>query len=176
MVHLEMNHLEAARKELEPLSEEFPTDSQVCFYRGRLARDADRMMEAETWFRKAFEASPYDGIICYNYALCLEANGKAEEAKSIQARNAEITKDQETVAARIQGTLEQPTNPELRLDIARLLLKNQRTEAARDWALTALELTPQNPNAHELLMQCYLKLGDPIRAEKHRNMLQELKK
>ena len=81
-----------------------------------------------------------------------------------------------TVAAQIRQTATEPKNPEIRRNIARIMLKNQQTESARDWALTALELDLRNPAVHEILMQCYLKLGDQSRAEKHRNLLQELKK
>src|SRR5262249_13783507 len=68
-----------------------------------------------------------------------------------------------------------PYNSRYHYEFARLDAAAKNWESARDACLAALRLNPASADAQQLLVTCYLRLGDPRKAQAHFQILLALR-
>jgi tetratricopeptide (TPR) repeat protein len=119
--------------------------------------------------RQAVALAPGDFQTHYRLYLCLEKNGKSDEAQKVQARLERIEGDirrlQDISRVKMQHT---PHDPALHYELGVIAMRAGAVEEGLRWLHSALEENPNHAATHKALMEYYLKIGDFGRAEQHR--------
>jgi tetratricopeptide (TPR) repeat protein len=155
---------------LEKLLAERPRDAGALCERGRLEIDAHRPAEAETWLRKAVEAAPYEEETVYNLMLCLQDQGKRDEAAKWRARLDAIGADLQRLSAVVRQIPDAPHDADLRRRAGEILLRNGHEEEGLRWLNSALEQDPGHRATHQALADYYEQRGQDEEAARHRKL------
>lgn len=137
--------------------------------RGRLAYRAGRAAEGEKDLRLAFALTPTDPDVLRVLLLCLEGQGKVEEADRLRARVNQVETDLvRFFNIKIKLQQETPRDPDLYCEAGRVLLRLHREEEARRWFLGALQCNPSHAPTHLALANYCERSGRPEEARRHR--------
>jgi tetratricopeptide (TPR) repeat protein len=165
----QMGSSDEAEKILAALLARQPDYGPALAERGKLALRAGRTIEAEKWLRQAIARFPGDLQAHYHLVLCLEKNGKSEEARNVQARLQRIEEDikriQEISLVRMQQS---PHDPKLHTEVGKIALRAGAIEEGLRWLHSALKEDPDYKPAHQTLMEYYEHIHDFGRAAEHR--------
>jgi tetratricopeptide (TPR) repeat protein len=122
--------------------------------RGQFALKSGQLAEAETWLRQALQRKPTDHRARYNLSLCLERNGKEEEAqqeqRQLQQMEEDLARFNEIVTKEI---VQRPTDPALHFTLGQILLRGGQREEGLRWLQNALRLDPQYAPARQALAE-----------------------
>jgi tetratricopeptide (TPR) repeat protein len=131
-----------------------PNFAPALSLRGQFALKSGQLAEAETWLRQALQRKPTDHRARYNLSLCLERNGKEEEARQEQRQLRQMEEDlarfNEIVTKEIA---QRPTDPALHFTLGQILLRSGQKEEGLRWIQSALRLDPQYAPARQALAE-----------------------
>lgn len=121
--------------------------------------------------RRALEIEPVDRELHYLLAQALQRSGQTAEAQREFALVNEATKPVLRLAKISQQLTTNPDDIALRFEVAETTWKyKSRVEGAR-WLHSLLEFDSRHAPTHRLLAEHYELLGDHVRADYHRRML-----
>ena len=170
------NHPDEAVKLLDAVLAANPDHGLALRARGQFALSDLRLVEAETWLRRAAEVLPNDYQTQYLLYQALQQAGHTTEATE-QLKRSETVKQQSTQLAdlRTKRLAERPLDPALYTEMGSLLVKTGNTEQGLRWLDVALSLDPGFRPAHEALAVHFEKVGNAERAAFHRLQLSRLR-
>jgi tetratricopeptide (TPR) repeat protein len=160
---------EEAEKLLGSILAHHPRFAPALTERGKLALRDGQPEQAEKWLREAAALEPGDYQAHYQLSLCLEKNGKSEEAQKEQARLQQIEDDIRQIQEITMGRMEtQPHDANLHYRVGMIALRAGSIEEGLRWLHSALKEDPNHQPTHKALMEHYQRLGDFGRAREHR--------
>lgn len=151
-----------------------PDDWKALGERGWMLVQLDRPADGERDLRRAVALAPPDLPLWTRFADCLRLLGKDAEARALQVDADRLKADfqrAEQLGARIRE--HDPDNPDLRHELAALLLRLAKVEDALHWFGTALGKNPRHRPTHQALLEFYTKAGQHDRAAFHQQALQQ---
>jgi tetratricopeptide (TPR) repeat protein len=150
-----------------------PNDWKALGERGWVAVELDRPAEGETYLRQAIALAPPDVALLVHFADCLRLVGKSEEARE-NLDKADRLKADIRRADQLGDLIREkdPNNPDLRHELACILLRVGKKPDALHWFGTALEKNPRHRPTHQSLAEFYEQAGDFERAAQHRRFLE----
>jgi predicted Zn-dependent protease len=164
-----IERLADAEQILTALLDRQPDYGPALAERGKLALRAGRTSEAEQWLRQAVERQPGDILAHYQFALCLEKNGKAEEAQQVRAHLVEVEGDMRRIQDISKEKMQQsPHDPDLHYELGAIALRYGLVESGLRWLHRALNEDPNHAPTHKALMEYYQSIGAFGRAAEHR--------
>jgi tetratricopeptide (TPR) repeat protein len=119
--------------------------------RGKLALDDDRPLEAEKWLRRAVEAGPFEREILHTFHRCLVRNKHTAEAEKCEDRIKGIDEDRKRLNQLRSEVMTSPSNPSLRVEIGRILIRNGQDKIGLSWLHSALRLDPNHAPTRQAL-------------------------
>jgi Flp pilus assembly protein TadD len=164
----ELGQTEEALQLLDLVLAANPRDPKALAERGQLALNRGDFDVAESSLRKAADLGPFEREIVFSFVLCLEHQGKDEEAKKWHARLDQIEADldrMKDVMTRIRAS---PKDPALRLEAGKLLIQNGQDQEGLRWLDSALQQDPTHRATRDFLAQYYEKRGDLRLAKRYR--------
>jgi Tfp pilus assembly protein PilF len=164
----ELSQTEEARQLLDMVLAASPRDPRALAERGKLALNRGDYAEAESWLRKAAELAPFEQANIFNLVLCLEHQGKEEEAKKLRARLSQIEADLDRMKDVMTRLRASPKDPLLRLEAGKILIQNWQDQEGLRWLDSALQQDPSHQPTREFLAQYYERRGDVRRAKQYR--------
>jgi tetratricopeptide (TPR) repeat protein len=150
-----------------------PNDWKALSERGWVAVELDRPAEGETYLRRAVALAPPDVPLLVRLADCLRLLGKSEEARDYREKADRLKAD--VRRADQLGDLireKDPNNPDLRHELACILLRMGKKQDALHWFQTALEKAPKHRPTHQSLAEYYEQIGNMEQAARHRRFLE----
>jgi tetratricopeptide (TPR) repeat protein len=163
-----------ARAILDDLLAENADDPEALAARGQLEIDAGNAKLAEKWLKPAAAGSPSELHILYQWARCLDLQGRTQEADEVRTRMQRGEEDQKKVAELMRELVKRPHDPEIRLKIGQLMMRNGLDADGRRWLFSALSQDPMHIPTHQALVDYYERAGNRERAEEHRRILREV--
>jgi tetratricopeptide (TPR) repeat protein len=164
-----MGHSDEAEQILMAVLARQPDYGPALAERGKLALRAGQSREAEVWLRQAVEREPGDIQAHYQLVLCLEKNGKSEEARQAQARLEQIEGDMRRIQDIAREKMQQtPHDPNLHYELGVIALRYGLVESGLRWLHRALKEDPHHAPSHKALMEYYQRIHDFGRAAEHR--------
>ncbi len=145
-----------------------PRHAAALALRGKLALDAGRIIEAESWLRKSLALAPRERAAVYSLYRCLQAQERQTEARQWLASLEEIDADLARLDRLKKELLTAPHDASLRCEMGRILLRNHQEREALRWLASALKEDLHHAAAHAALADHYLQAGDRLRAAYHR--------
>lgn len=162
-----------ARRLLQRVIAEHPRMGKALAHRARLAMDTETPEEAEKWFRRAAEASPYERDVLYGLYQVLVRLDRRSEAETVLARLRRVESD----ITRLQKVTEliayQENGAEPRCEAGVILIRNGEEKEGVRWLESALRLDPRHAPAHKALAEFYERARDVQQAAWHRQMAQD---
>jgi tetratricopeptide (TPR) repeat protein len=170
-----LGHDAEARALLDGVIAEHPDHALALKSRGELELKAEHFAEAETWLRRAAQASPFDYKVQFILGECLRRAGKTEEAET-QLDHANLLKDRRQRQGEIMTHLmsQRPNDPALQTELGTLYLQLGTPDVGEGWLLHALRLDPNYLPALEVLADFYQQRGEAERAEEFRQRIRDL--
>jgi tetratricopeptide (TPR) repeat protein len=165
-----LGRVEEARRSLDALVRERPDDPAALSERGQLALDEGHAADAEAWLRQAVKLAPYDRKATYGLAQCLRALNRHDEARPFDDQVKRIDADLKRIDQLSKAVIQAPTDPALRVEAARLFLRNGEEREGVRWLQLALRLDPANRAAHGALADYYERVGQAALAARHRGL------
>jgi len=135
-----------ADKWLTKMLEWTPNDSEGWYYLGRTKYNENRFAEAVSAFQKSLNLDPKNVRAEDNLGLAYAGLGRADDALSAYRTALEWQKDAPA------------KNPGPFIDLADLLLDQNRSPEAIPYLHQAIQIAPQDSKAHELLGKAYVRL------------------
>src|SRR5207245_7829038 len=132
--------------------------------RSRLALQSESAAEAERWFRRAVEVTPFEKDVIYGFYQCLERLGKHHEADEVSARLKRIDADLERLAGLTTQLAHDPRSPGLRCDMGLILMRNGQEAEALRWLESALLEDAEHAGTQQALREYYERKVNPERA------------
>jgi predicted Zn-dependent protease len=171
-----LQQYERAANLLDDLLRQAPNAPVVLAERGRVAMDMDDLPKAEELLTQAAKHLRDDPQVYRDLGVALTLQGgekkvAAKEAFKRADQLSQLLAAQSTAISRVRKS---PNDPQLRLEVGTLLLKidtPQKREEALRWFLSAIQVAPEYPPAHEALISYYEQIGQPARAGVHREFL-----
>ncbi len=142
-----------ADKWLTKMLEWAPSDSEGWYYLGRTKYNENRFAEAISAFQQCLKLDPQNVKAEDNLGLSLAGLGRNEEAAV--AYNQAIAWQAESLTE----------NPGPYIDLGSLLIDENRPQDAVALLLRAIEITPRESRAHELLGKAYTRVEDFAKAQ-----------
>jgi Tfp pilus assembly protein PilF len=166
--HLESRDDEA-RKLLDDLLKEQPHNAGALAERARLALNDGRPAEAERLLRQAVKRRPSDHRMNYYLYLCLQRQGKTQDARAQLTRLKRVREDVHRLDEILKRELPQaPRDPALRCEAGQIFLRHGRDERGLHWLYSALRIDAAHRPSHQALADYYQRTGDRDLAERHR--------
>jgi tetratricopeptide (TPR) repeat protein len=166
-------HKAEALELLDELLADYPNDWKVLGERGWLAVQLDRPAEGEGALRRAVALAPPDLPLLIRFTDCLRAVGKHDEARAVEERTARLRADFQR-AGQLGDLIREkrPDDPDLRHELACILLRLGKEQDALHWFATALARDPAHRPTHEALAAYYARNGAFEQAAYHRRFVQ----
>lgn len=137
--------------------------------RGRIALNNGQPQEAERWLREAVRLNPIEHRARYGLILCLNQNGKEEEARKFREQFAQLEEDLTRFNEIVTRELAQkPRDPALHCTIGQLLLRTGQSEEGLRWLQSALRLDPRYAPARKAV-EDYKAKGKPAARQAEKN-------
>jgi tetratricopeptide (TPR) repeat protein len=176
-MHAYRSEGDEARRDLDRLLEAHPDHVDGLVLRGKIEREAGQPALAEDHVKRALALRPKDIEGLYQYYRCLQTHPeRLKEAAGILAQYESLRHDRDHLDMLLRTDLQQtPDDPELAVEIARLLQNLGNDAAAVEWYYRALRKNPALEKAHEALLLHFEKIGDAEHATEHRNELARLR-
>jgi tetratricopeptide (TPR) repeat protein len=130
-----------------------PRDANLLLVRGLLAHKEGQAAQAETWLRQAIAAKPSMQPAYYTLILVLEQQGKSAEVEKCQEQLRNVEAELKQMDALVQRVVREPTNPQLRFEIAQLLVKFGEDQEADNWLRMVLLMDPYHQAARQALTE-----------------------
>jgi Tfp pilus assembly protein PilF len=163
-----LNETDLARGLLDKALALCPQNGAALAEGSRLALQSESAAEAERWFRRAVEVTPFEKDVIYGLYQCLERLGKRREAEEVSTRLKRIDADLERLAGLTTQLAHDPRSPRLRCEMGLILMRNGQEDEALRWLESALIEDPEHAGAHQALREYYERKGDVERAADHR--------
>jgi Tfp pilus assembly protein PilF len=163
-----LNETNLARGLLDKAVALRPHNGAALAERSRLALQTESAAEAERWFRRAVEVTPFEKDVVYGLYQCLEQLGKRQEAEELSARLKRIDADLERLAGLTRQLAHDPRGPGLRCEMGLILMRNGQEAEALRWLESALREDPGDADTHRALREYYERKGNVERAAEHR--------
>jgi len=135
-----------ADKWLSKMLQWTPNDSEGWYYLGRTKYNENRFEEAVRAFQQSLKLDPQNVKSEDNLGLAYAGLNRANDAVAAYRSAIEWQKDAPT------------KNPGPFIDLADLLLDQNRTDEAVPYLREAIQIAPKDSKAHELLGKAYLRL------------------
>jgi tetratricopeptide (TPR) repeat protein len=165
------NQAEAERLLEEVLTRE-PHFSQALAERGRLALREGQNDLAEACLRAALEQEPGNHELLYQVILCLDRNGKTDEAQVGRQLLEKLKTNLKRIEAIANKEMQKkPHDPDLQYELALALLSVGKEGEALLWLQRALQEKPSHVPARWTLAEYYDQIGDKEQAAYHRRFL-----
>lgn len=164
-----LERTEEARALLARLLEQAPENAGVLLESGQLALGEQRWEDAERFFRGAVQVAPFDDEAHSGLATALQQLGRESEARREEAEARRIKSDLARMDVVVGSMMKNPNDPGPRLELGQICLRNGQVEEGLRWLTGVLELSPDHPEAHNLLAEFYQSHGDAQKAAYHRN-------
>lgn len=161
-----------AERLLEGVLRREPHFSHALSEQGRIAMRQGQGDRAEACLREALVQEPGNHELLYQLILCLERNGKTEEAESKRQRLDQLKADLKRLEE--IATTELPIRPhdlDLQYEFALMLLKTGRDEEGVQWLHRVLHAKPSHAPSRRALVEFYRQIGDEEQAAYHRRFL-----
>ncbi|HMC89958.1 MAG TPA: tetratricopeptide repeat protein [Gemmataceae bacterium] len=162
-----------ARNLLDRLLTVDPGHVRTLVERGRVALHMNTPAEAARWLRKAVAASPHEREANYLLFQCLQQEGKGEEAKIYLQKVQQFDADFHRLEEVREKLLVKPWDLALRLEAARIMLRNGQAKEGLNWLDGILRDAPGHRPTHQALADYYAQTGDVARAAHHRLLARE---
>lgn len=163
-----LNQPAEASRVLAAILGEEPGHGPALAQLGWLALENDSAAEAETWFRRAATAMPFEKDVNYGFHQCLVRLGKAREAEEVLLRMRRVEEDLARLDEVTRAISRRPHDPTLRYEAGMILMRNGQEAAGLRWLASALQEAPGHPASHQAIADYFDRTGDPDRAAKHR--------
>lgn len=165
---------EQAVELLDRLLAEHPDDWKALGERGWLSVQLDRPAEGEPYLRRAEALAPPDLPLLIRLSDCLSLIGKQDEAREYRNKADRLKADIQR-AGQLGDLIREksPDDPDLRHELACILLRLGKQQDALHWFRTALDKNPKHRATHESLAAFYEKVGAFDQAAYHRRFLRE---
>jgi len=165
---VQLGRTEEARPLVRELRERHADASEALLEVGLFALREGRPEEAEPLLRRAVELAPNDHEVRLQFGVALQQLGRAEEATAHLERSRQIEADLTRLEKAVAAMVKTPSDPEPRLEAARVCLRNGQDAEGLRWLHGALQLAPGHRPTHQALSDYYAAHGDPEQAEYHR--------
>ncbi len=170
----DLHNVEEARRLLDGLLAKHPDHVAALLERGWIALHHERPDDAEPLVRRAVKIAPFDRGAHLVLWRCLEAEGKEEEARQVQAALGKIEADQMRITNLKAQVDEHPNDAAPRREIGVLLVGGGEDQEGYRWLTSALRLDPHDPATHAALVEFFQHVGDAEAAERERRLAQQL--
>jgi uncharacterized protein HemY len=142
---------------------------------GQLAWKEGRARGAEKWLRKAEALYAHNTTNLYTMYLCLQQQGKVQEAKRYQARLKKRKADVDRLDFLTRKLISKdPKNPDIPYEIGMICFRNEDLPNAVYWMKKTLELRPWHTGANRALAKHYENHGNQELAANYRAQAQGL--
>jgi Tfp pilus assembly protein PilF len=158
--------LDEARQVLEAFLAEARAHDGALVERGRLALREGDAGRAEDCFRQAVTVAPQNEDACRLLALCLETQGKADEATKVEQRLHELQVHagrRERLAKAIEAN---PDDPAPRFELGTWLLREGQEEEGLHSLVSVLDINPRHEGARAALAEFSHRTGRRIGLER----------
>jgi predicted Zn-dependent protease len=169
-------NLDDARPILEDLHQKDPTDGLVLMLLGQLELKAGRNDAAEKLLRKAAQIHPYEPVILYTLAQCLDSPDRKAEQDQVMLRRQQAEEDLARSRDLMLKVFKNPRDAELRQQLGACLLRNGLVVEAKRWLESALREDPRHAATYDTLATYYDRVGELDLAKEMRKRAEELKK
>ena len=142
-----------ADKWLTKMLEWAPNDSEGWYYLGRTKYNENRFTEAISAFQQCLKLDPKNVKAEDNLGLSFTGLGRNEEAAAAY---------KQAIAWQAQSLMK---NPGPYIDLANLLIDENRPQDAVGFLLEAIAIAPRESRAHELLGKAYTRIDDFPKAQ-----------
>ncbi len=139
---------------------------------GRLELKAGKTADALVHLKRAVTAFPMDQSIWFSLAQAQDQLGKKEDAAASRIRLKAIEADLDKMKTITQQIVTKPNDPIPRAEAAKIMAQNGVGIEACRWALSALRLDPENPDARKVLQENQNSLAE---ANQYRSVLEYLR-
>lgn len=157
---------------LEQVLSREPHFSHALSERGRIAMRQGRGAFAEECLREALAQEPGNHELLYQLTLCLDRNGKVEEAEGLRRRLRQLKTDLNRVEELASTLLpSRPHDVDLQHEFAVLLLKTGKDNEGLEWLHRILQEKPSYLPAHQTLAEFYRQTGAEQQAAYHQQFL-----
>ena len=167
-----MGRTDEARLLVQELEERFSGKSEALLECGRFGLTDGRVSDAERLLRRAIELAPSDHEIHYQLGLCLERQGKTEEARQHFERFKQVEADLVRLDGYLKAVVINPRDPAPRREAGMICLRNGQPAEGLRWLQGALEVAPGDKSTHAALAEYYMGQGDLKMSNYHRQRAQ----
>jgi len=170
----QLGDTDEARKTFDRILWAKPDDPAVLAACGKLLLNSGQLVEAESRLRAALRLDPYDREALYSMYKCLELRDKKDEAQKFLDEYNRVDKDLERCKKLAREVLEGDNSPRPRCQLARILMRNGRSNEAKRWLDDALRVDGKYREAYVLLAEYYDHAGQADLAVKCRKLAADL--
>jgi tetratricopeptide (TPR) repeat protein len=172
--HEQVGNVEEAATILDGVLARDPKQPLALAERGRLARRAGQLAEAEEWLKKAVALDPGSYTTRYQLFLCLEQRNKLAEARQEQERMQRLQEDLQQMQKIMTDEMQRrPRDPELHYKVAMIAFRSGAVKDALRWLHSAVEVSPNHGPSHRALAGYYRRAGNPALAAHHRQRAEQ---
>jgi len=151
------------------------THFEVLSELAQLAWKEGRAREAEKWLRKAEALYAHSTTNLYTMYLCLQQQGKVQEAKRYHARLKKRNADVDRLDLLTRKLISKdPKNPDIPYEIGMICFRNEDLPNAVYWMKKTLELRPWHAGANLAMAKHYENQGNQELAATYRRQAQGL--
>jgi type IV pilus assembly protein PilF len=154
-----LGRLEEARRLLDMLLAVDSRDPPPLVERGRVALGLGRPAEAEGFLRKALALAPQNQEANYSLFLCLQQQGKPDEAQEFRKRADQIGAAVQRLGALTEKAMHTPNDLALRCEMGQLFLQIGQDDEGLGWLNGVLRDVPQHPVASRALADYHARAG-----------------
>jgi Flp pilus assembly protein TadD len=190
----QQNNLASAAEKLSEAARREPNSPIVHFHLGNVFRVQGVLDKAEQEFRRSLELKPDHSLALRRLAeICLSTRRFAEAESHYKKFLTQSPDDflahfnlgglfvlqdrwDEAVAAFRKAEALSPRDARVPTILARILFRRGDAQGALQAARRAIDLDPNQPEAHQTALEIYRKLGMTAEAEKEERILEKLKK
>ena len=140
--------------------EEAPEHFEAAATLGDLESEAGDYEEAYKWLKLAVDKNPRDLSAKYSLALTLRRLGKTEESDKMVLEVQEAKTALERANPLRDRIAAKPDDLEARLELGKLLLKNESMRMGRFWLQSIFKFDPHYREAHRVLAEHYRQLAE----------------
>jgi Flp pilus assembly protein TadD len=165
-----LDRVDEARPFVRELEATHAGNSEALLECGRFAIRERRLADAERLLRAALELASRDQEVHFHLSVCLEHQGKSEEARRHLAEFKKIEADIIRLQELKVAVAKSPLDPAPRREAGEICLRNGDDPKALRWFYSVFDSHPNDRATHELLANYYQSRGDDARAAYHRDL------